>query len=205
MATDERHNAQAQMLETMCSLQKRLEQVHPILPSRAERLHDELRRVLLRANRAEVLQNPLYETTKLLKLVPAEKSRKVKELGGTHAILGGYKDTKRRAEPKEMFIRDDGARIHFSIIVKENPDKLELIAYDIELYHPSREPVWFVRFDMNQPGHTNEDLCLRSHIHPSHEDLLVPSPVLSPVEALSFLLYGFRLRRESTRGPGSHD
>lgn len=64
-----------------------------------------------------------------------------------------------------------------------------------ELYYPSKQPIWFVRFDMNQPGHDNEDLGLRSHVHPGHEDLLLPGAVLSPVEALSFLLFGFRLRR----------
>jgi hypothetical protein len=90
LANDELHSAQTHLLKTMRSLQARLEQLHIPLPSRAEELHEELRRVLLRAIRAEVLLNPPYDTTRLLKLDTPEKSRKVKQLGGTHAILGGY-------------------------------------------------------------------------------------------------------------------
>jgi hypothetical protein len=52
---------------------------------------------------------------------------------------------------------------------------------------------------LNQRGHENEELGLRSHFHPSHDDLQVPGAMLSPAEALSFLLYGFRIRREAAR------
>ncbi|HEX8438787.1 hypothetical protein [Archangium sp.] len=203
MANEDKPPAPPELLKKMRALQGRLEQALEPLPPTVEELRNELRRILQKAIRDEVLQTPPYSATQLLKLESAEQSRKVKERGGTHAIVGGYKDIPRLSgdiDPRKKFIRDDGAVIHFSITVRESPGQLELIAYDFELYHPSRVPIWFVRFDLNQPGHHNDrELGLRSHVHPAHDDLQIPGAMLSPAEALSFLLYGFRIRREAAR------
>jgi hypothetical protein len=201
LANSERIHAEEDLLARMRSLQERMVPVLQTLPRRAKDLREELRRILQKAIRAEVLKTPPdIATRKLLKLVSSEESRKVKELGGTHGILGAHKDFDRisvAADATERLVREDGAVIHFTLTVKESAGPLELIAYDFELYYPSKQPIWFIRFDMNQPGHKNEDLGLRSHVHPGHEDLLVPGVVLSPAEALSFLLFGFQLRRRA--------
>ena len=199
MENAEKLRAEEDLLSRMRSLQERMAPVLKPLPASAKELHEQLRRILQKAIRAEVLQTPPdIVTRELLKLVSSDKNSTVKKLGGTHGIFGAKKDFDRLTEPanpNEKLVRHDGAVIHFTLTVKEDAGPLELIAYDFELYYPSKQPIWFIRFDMNQPQHKNEDLGLRSHVHPGHEDLLIPGVMLSPAEALSFLLFGFGLRR----------
>lgn len=104
-------------------------------------------------------------------------------------IYGGEKDLKRTAT-KPHFVRRDGAWFVFTITVRACRDKpLELIAYDFELCFPGAAVrdgglPRFVRFDLNQPGHENESRGLRSHLHPGHDDLSVPAPLMTPLEVL---------------------
>ena len=202
LESSERRGSEDALLRQMKSLQDRLEASLARLPATAQELHEALRRILQQAVRAEALRTPPYEVSKLLRLTSSQS----KQGGSLIAITGGPKDFSRldnEVDPKERLVRDDGAVIHFSISVKELPgsDRVRLHAYDFELYFPLKQPMWFVRFDLNEPGHENQDLGLRSHLHPSHEDLQVPSPVLSPMEVLSFLLYRMRLRRDVQRLP----
>lgn len=185
----------------MKSLQERLMGSLARLPGTADELYDELRRILQQAIRAEVLQTPAFAVKNLLRQSRPTPS---KTGGVLYAIAGGPKEFGRLggdANPNDRFVRDDGAVIHFSLTVEEAPGEktLSLYGYDFELYFPSQVPTGFVRFDLNKPGHANEDKGLRSHFHPSHEDLQVPSPVLVPAEALSFLLYRMRPSRDVPR------
>jgi hypothetical protein len=201
LANDEKRRAEEDLFTRLRSLQARMASGPKPLPARATDLREELRRILQKAIRAEVLKTPPdIVTRELLKLVSSEKDPTVHKLGGTHGIFGAKKDFNRitgPADPKKKLVREDGAVIHFSLIVKERAGPLELIAYDFELYYPSKQPIWFIRFDMNEPGHKNDTLGLRSHIHPGHDNLLVPGVMLSPAEALSFLLFGFWLRKDA--------
>lgn len=58
-----------------------------------------------------------------------------------------------------------------------------------------------MRFDLNPPGHSNEDLGLRSHMHVSSDDdgMSVPAPVMSSFELLDIMVHGLvktgRVRR----------
>lgn len=201
LESSERRGAENSLLKRMKALQGRLEQSRAKLPATAGELFEELRRILQQAVRAEVLRTPAYDVSKLLKQTVPTRSR---HGGNLRAITCGPKDFNRLAgnvDPKERLVREDGAVIHFTIMVEEVPgaEQLRLHAYDFELYFPSKEPTEFVRFDLNEPGHDNEDDGVRSHFHPSHEDLQVPSPVLAPAEALSFLLYRMRLKRDVPR------
>jgi hypothetical protein len=97
-------------------------------------------------------------------------------------------------------MRDDGAVVHFALIVREQPGaSLDLIAYGFEIYFPSHQPIAFVRFDLNDHRHSNDDLGLRAHLHPGNEDLQLPSPLLFPLDALNFLIYRCRPRRDTPR------
>lgn len=186
----------------MRQLQERLDGSLGKLPATANELHDALRQILQKAVRTEALKTPPYSASDLLTC--SESSEKSMRGGLVYAIAGGPKDFERLIadiDPKERIVRDDDAVIHFTITVEEVPGESTLLlhAYDFELYFPLSEPMGFVRFDLNKPGHMNDDLGLRSHCHPSHENLLVPSPLLSPPELLSFLIYGLRLRRDAQR------
>jgi len=182
----------------MRDLQRRLEQDVPALPATAKELREQFGHVLRRAIRDEALVNGVYDVGKLLRLTEASRS------GDPHvfALTGGPKDFGRTDSPQHAshFIRDDGAVIHFSLTVRERREtSLDLIAYDFEIYFPSQQPIAFVRFDLNDRRHSNDDLGLRAHLHPGNEDLQLPSPLLFPLDALNFLIYRCRPRRDTPR------
>jgi len=182
----------------MRELQLRLEQNVPALPATAVELHEQLGRVLRKAIRDEVLVNGVYDVGQLLRLTPASRSGDL----NVFALTGGPKDFGRTGSPQRVshFIRDDGAVIHFALILRERRDApLDLVAYGFEIYFPSQHPIAFIRFDLNDRRHSNDDLGLRAHLHPGNEDLQLPSPHMSPIDALNFLLYRCRPRRDTPR------
>lgn len=207
----EKGRAERELLQKMRELQFRLEGSVKPLPMTASKLYEELRLTLQKGIRAGVLKTPANRIKKLLKLDSSQESKKVYELGGTHGIIGGppRKDNKRLEDgidPEERLVREDGAVIHFTLTLKEHPNELELLAYDFELYFPAKRPIWFVRFDLNPINHKNDtERAMRSHLHPSHDDLQVPSAILSPSEVLSLLLYGLRIERDAPRGASQND
>ncbi|TMQ04604.1 MAG: hypothetical protein E6J90_51025 [Deltaproteobacteria bacterium] len=94
-------------------------------------------------------------------------------------------------------MRADGGVVHFAMTLLERDARnVEVLAYGFEVYFPSHDPIAFVRFDLNVRGHGNDEVGLRSHVHPGNDDLQLPSPVLAPLEALLLVLYGCRSRRE---------
>lgn len=108
-------------------------------------------------------------------------------------IFGGEKDLKRTGE-RPRFIRRDGAWFTFTITVRVRPARpLDLFAYDFELCFPASVDVEarfprFVRFDLNPPLHGNEARGLRCHMHPGHDDLIAPAPLMTPLELLDLFL-----------------
>jgi hypothetical protein len=187
-----------ELTEAMRELQRRGEQLTPPLPSTATRLFELFRRALHKAVREEVLINAPYDVSKLLRLTRGGRS------GGSDvfAITGGPKEFLRATAPRpgDHFVRDDGGVVHFSLEIQEiHGSPLGLIAYNFEVYFPDRQPIPFVRFDLNDRGHSNDDLGLRAHVHPGHDDIQLPSPLMPPLEALKFVLYRCRLRRAIPR------
>ncbi len=155
--------------------------------------------MLRRAVLDEILRNGLYDVGRLLRLSEGTPGSN----GTSFTLTGGPKDFDRPTTAPAMdgrFVREDGAVIHFALTLLECSERpLELVAYGFEIYFPSGEPISFIRFDLNGRGHANEEHGLRAHLHPGHDDLQLPSPVFSPVDALSFLIYRCRLHREAPR------
>jgi hypothetical protein len=153
----------------------------------AKDLFQVLRRYLLEACDTGDLSTRQADVFRLLKLAESP-------FGGLDqkAIVGGEKDLKRRGE-LPCFVRRDGARLHFTITVTQRPGgPLVLFAYDFELMFPPGLEPRFVRFDLNEQGHDNEQNGIRSHMHPGHDDLQMPAPLLHPVEILDLLVYEAR-------------
>jgi hypothetical protein len=119
---------------------------------------------------------------------------------GVSVIAGGVKDF-RRAPENAYLVRDDGAWLHFTILVREGSASLEMLGYDFELVFPEEMALPkggmppFFRIDLNLPGHENEEREMRSHLHPGHDDLQAHAPVMSPDEILDLLIWGMRPRR----------
>jgi hypothetical protein len=108
-------------------------------------------------------------------------------------IYGGEKDFHRSGK-NPRFIRDDGAWFVFTITVRHRAkEPLLLIAYDFEICFPEPMPR-FVRLDLNQPEHPNEEPGLRCHVHPGHDDLRLPAPLMTPIEVLDLFTRGLRPR-----------
>lgn len=156
-----------------------------------------IRNTLNSAYNDGILENPLNE---IYEYVKSESD------GDKFRIMGGLVDDKKpfaRTADQIRIKRSDGAWLHFTITLrcattgKKKGKKVEALwAYDFELVFPDGHSPSFVRFDLNEPGHDNEDREIRSHMHPANDDLLVPAPVMSPEELLDVLL-----RRLHARDP----
>jgi hypothetical protein len=156
-----------------------------------------IRRFLLSAYDEELLTNPLNEIYEYVPNITASRDKVM--------ITGGLIDGKKpfaRSSDQARIKRSDGAWLHFTLTfrcsAKGKKDKIEeLWAYDFEIVFPDEHSPSFVRFDLNEPEHENEEREIRSHMHPASDDLLVPAPVMTPEELLDVLVR--RLR--NSRGP----
>lgn len=104
-------------------------------------------------------------------------------------MTGGLIDGTRFGE-KDRFERPDGAAFDFSITVRQEQGAIELLAYDFEIRLPKGLGPPFLRFDLNLPQHANENIGLRSHVHPGvdEDQLMLPAPVMSPIELLALFV-----------------
>ena len=156
----------------------------------AKDLFRQIRKHLLDASASEHIKTPPHEILRLIKLTPKTDEE--------IAITGGEKDFGRTFQ-RPHFKRADGAGFDFVITLREKKGgTIELLAYDYELRFPpaaieastdTRLLPTFLRFDLNLPGHDNEHDALRCHLHPGADDILVPAPLLGPLEMLDLFLY----------------
>jgi len=164
------------------------------LPEDAGELHKQLRSYLVAASDERLLATKVADVFRWLKLSPSPLGQEPEYMG----IYGGEKDQKRIGDGPR-FVRKDGAWCTFTITVRaRRRQPLELVAYDFELCFPERTD-WerrlprFVRFDLNPPAHGNESKGLRCHMHPGHDDLIAPAPLMSPMDVLDLFVYGLVL------------
>jgi hypothetical protein len=174
--------------------------------STAKSLLAEVRRALVEVTVLEGdnarLENSMDEVWSLLKLLAPEKALKestqqklsnIPVRGERYVLLGGGapKSTNfQRDGEVPHFRRVDGARFEFRLIVEEleRDEPLAVLSYGFGITLPGKTPGW-ARFDLNLPGHDNVDDGLRAHLHPGTEDWSVPSPLLSPHEALDLMIW----------------
>jgi hypothetical protein len=179
-------------------------------------LFDGLRKRLLAyaspAHSPRILSSSLNDVFSLMKMLPPEtalaeqthrKLREVPAVGARSVILGGGvpKSTNFDREPAvPHFKREDGAWFEFRFIVEDRGDaQVDVLAYGCEIRFPGTEPSW-IRFDLNLPGHENEESGLRSHVHPGTESWSLPAPKFAPDEILDLLVWHTRPDREPRSG-----
>jgi hypothetical protein len=179
-----------------------------ILPSSARGLTQALRALLLRARDTGELSSTHNEILAVLRIRPKPPpglANKLKARGmshGAYCIEGG--DPTRSRDPDGSHLRrSDGAWFNFSIAVRENDSLLEVLTYRFEICFPTGIGAPFMRFDHNLP---EEDAGKpadepRSHLHPGHDELRVPTPQMSPEELTRILLYELRPERARRRAP----
>jgi len=110
-----------------------------------------------------------------------------------------------RTKELPHFTRPDGGWFDFQLQVKEEDGRAEIIAYDFELRLPRDAGFDFVRFDLNPPGHPNQDDGLRSHLYLNADDdgLAAPAPVMSPFEILDLFVHGLHRTGRVRRAPAA--
>lgn len=184
------------------TLQSRLQGVKGALPAAvrtAHQLRRHLRAVLLKASKEETLKETQGQIEALLKEAPASSSGGRTQRQGTVLQLlgGGNKDGTRFSEdPSERsaFTRHDGAKLDFSLTVREGDQGVEILGYVFRItFENDKLCPSFLRIDMNLPQHANEEDGLRVHLHPGNNDLQVPMPWMTPREILILFLYGLTL------------
>lgn len=168
----------------MNSLQKRIMNGTPERRRvKANSVLGEVRAALTKAYNEDKLATPMHGIWDVVRIVSPPEGAPVNAV----AIVGGTKSYDRAPEDAELS-RTDGAWFHFSMTLLDHHDgTLEVLAYVFEIVSHTWKPL-FLRFDLNLEGHHNDERGIRSHLHPGHEDILLPSPVLDPLEALELML-----------------
>lgn len=164
----------------MCNdIQDRSIKSTPLTVTKAKELRTQIFKCLNNARDERVLKNKLEEINQLLKLTPEK---------GKTAILGGVRNF-RRIRDLPHFERNDGCWFDFSILIDETLKPAEIIGFNFEIRFPTGSHVTFLRFDLNLPGHNNEERGMRFHLHPGSDNFLIHSPPISPLEILHLFLY----------------
>jgi hypothetical protein len=158
----------------------------------ARELRTKIFKILNHGHNDRILDNKMNKIQSLLKITT--KSSNLIE------ITGGQRNFKRRREIPH-FSRHDGCWFDFSILISEETKKAEVIGFDFELRFPEQISTPFIRFDLNPPGHNNQEDGLRFHVHPGHDDFQIHSPVMNPLEILHLFLYGFKIPEKLRRSP----
>jgi hypothetical protein len=133
-----------------------------------------------------ILTTTQAELRGLLKLTPQPKQGK-----NVMAVMVGAATKNFNRDPAQPHLRrQDDAWFDFSILVDETQRPAAIIGFDFELRFPEGFAPGFLRYDLNTPGHNNQDDGLRFHIHPGSDDLMIHSGPLTPIEILQQFLYG---------------
>ncbi|MEZ4316907.1 MAG: hypothetical protein R3F61_05375 [Myxococcota bacterium] len=97
-----------------------------------------------------------------------------------------------RSREAPHFRRDDGAWFDFAITLRNG----QIVAWSFELRFPDDWPdgPGWIRFDLNHPGHANDDRGLRCHIHLGSDDdgMSIPYEQRTPAEVLHLLIHDLR-------------
>jgi hypothetical protein len=151
---------------------------------KAHILQAQILKLLTKAHNEEKLKTKIQEIRSLLKL---EQSTQHGE--DIVEILGGQRNFK-RLKDLPHFERFDGCWFDFAILIDQKQNPIDILGFNFEIRFPHEMPVQFLRFDLNLPGHNNQDRGMRFHLHPGSDDFMVHSPPMSPLEILHLFLYG---------------
>ena len=140
-----------------------------------------IRKRLLIASNQGRLRVGSHTISSVVRVLPSNDRRDAFDL------VGGRRNFDRRTDLVDLWM-PDGGWIFFAAILVPTSAGLEVHAYDFErVYGDGSTPRW-VRFDYNHAEHANDERGFRAHLHPSNDDLMLPSPILAPHELLDLLL-----------------
>jgi hypothetical protein len=145
------------------------------IPGNSTDLFIEIRAYLIRrADEMDVRNNPM----KLAKLV--------REVDTALILLGPTFD---KGPTPDHFHFDSGARLSFSLTVRDSHGSLELISFRFQYQRQDNRVPEYFRFDLNHAGHENPLMEPRCHVHPGLEDVRLPFTLLNPIEILDRIFF----------------
>ena len=122
-----------------------------------------------------------------------DKIRLRRESGAAAITLGPSID---KGETEQHFLFASGARLSFSLSLREETAGSRLIAYRYHLHLGSKAQFESLRFDLNKEQRANPLREPRCHVHLGTADVRLPGIVLDPFELLDRLFFvvepGFR-------------
>lgn len=157
----------------------------------ANKLYAEILKCLTNASNDKILTTKVHEIHGLLKFPESSKTQSK----GYFEIMGGDKNF-HRDQNIPHFKRHDGCWFDFAITIDETKSPAQIIGFDFEVRFPVGCSPSFLRFDLNLPGHDNEERNIRFHMHPSSDDIMIHSPPMNPIEILHLFLYGLELPKK---------
>jgi hypothetical protein len=88
-----------------------------------------------------------------------------------------------------QFVRRDGLSCHFLINLLETPTGLQLLSYAFHVDAPGSTPA-FLRWEYAVSRKAGVDAVKEplAHLHPGHDDVRLPAPVLGPREIIAVFL-----------------
>jgi hypothetical protein len=172
--------------EKMCvEIQRRSLSDISLKPKSVKALWAEILNILTLAYNDKKLTTKPHEIRGLLKL---DHSTVIRQKSYWD-IMGGEKNQDRiRNIPH--FSLTNGCWFDFAILVYENNKEAEIVGFNFEIRFPEKMYSRFLRIDFNTPNHDNDDKNMRLHLHPGHDDIMIHSPPMSPIEILYLFLYG---------------
>jgi hypothetical protein len=89
-----------------------------------------------------------------------------------------------------QFVRSDGVACNFRIVVVENGNSLALCSYAFHVDSPDQAIPPFLRWEFSFERKPNVSATREplAHMHPGHDQVRLPAPVLSPKELITCFL-----------------
>lgn len=187
-------SAQEGCEKRLIELERRVVEERPRLSCQPYELVAMIRKQISEAVQEGVLAGSPREVVDLVKCSRVDR-------GGVFTISGGLHAE--RWEESGQFERvDDGARFNFNVTGSAEGGCVDLVAYNYNLaWSPlGGERLGFIRFDWNRTFIEERKILSSpplSHVHLGRHGVVSPAPVLSPLEALDYLLWHKLVSRPS--------
>ena len=86
--------------------------------------------------------------------------------------------------------RKDGLACNFVVVVREQENGLEVLSYAMHLAAPDGAQPGFLRWEYERERKDGVDAIREplAHLHPGHDQVRLPAPILSPRELVAAFL-----------------
>lgn len=94
-----------------------------------------------------------------------------------------------KGQEESFFIFPSGARLSFSIALRERGGECDVLSYRFHFRFPNKHSPEFVRIDLLGKSHSDPLAEPFAHIHPGSHSIRLPCPPLTPIEVLDRVFF----------------